>query len=140
MIIADVLAAGDPTVYDWIHKREEEKKISDKSRNGRPPSITEEDEIQIYLDNCPVHKSKLVKLWLSLHPKVKSRWMPPYSPNWNSQEPVLCYDLKKFLNNHKFTDGKQLAMQLSWFVRRLKPGSKKNVDSPIYDFRISADF
>ena len=30
-------------------------------------------EIWIYLDNGPVHRSKLVKLWLLAHPKIKVR-------------------------------------------------------------------
>ena len=88
-------------------------------------------EIWIYLDNGPVHKSKLVKLWLSLHPKVKLRWMPPYSPDLNPQELVWCHDRRKFLNNHEFGDGKRLAMELSWFVRRLKPDVVKSVASLI---------
>lgn len=88
-------------------------------------------EIWIYLDNGPVHKSKLVKLWLSLHPKVKLKWMPPYSPDLNPQELVWCHDRRKFLNNHEFGDGKRLAMELSWFVRRLKPDVVKSVASLI---------
>ena len=88
------------------------EKVADAYRNKR--------EIWIYLDNGPVHKSKLVKPWLSLHPKVKLRWMPPYSPDLNPQELVWCHDLRKFLNNHEFEDGKQLEMKLSWFVRRLE--------------------
>ncbi len=88
-------------------------------------------EIWIYLDNGPVHKSKLVKLWLSLHPKVKLRWMPPYSPDLNPQELVWCHDRRKFLNNHEFADARQLAMRLSWFVRRPKPETVKSVASLI---------
>lgn len=44
--------------------------------------------IWIYLDNGPAHKSKLVKLWLLLHQKVKLRWMPAHSPDLNPQELV----------------------------------------------------
>ncbi len=88
-------------------------------------------EIWIYLNNGPVHKSKLVKLWLTLHPKVKLRWMPPYSPDLNPQELVWCHDRRKFLNNHEFDYEKQLAMKLSWFVRRLKPDVVKGVASLI---------
>ena len=88
-------------------------------------------EILIYLDNGPVHKSKLVKLWLTLYPKVKLRWMPPYSPDLNPQELVWCHDRRKFLNNHEFDYEKQLAMKLSWFVRRLKPDVVKGVASLI---------
>ena len=99
------------------------EKVANTYRNKR--------EIWVYLDNGPVHKSKLVKLWLSLHPKVKLRWMPPYSPDLNPQELVWCHDRRKFLNNHEFADGKQLAMKLSWFVRHLKPDVVKSVASLI---------
>ena len=88
-------------------------------------------EIWIYLDNGPVHRSKLVKLWLSLHPKIKFRWLPPYSPDLNPQELVWCHDRRKFLNNKEFADARQLAMRLSWFVRRLKPEMVKSVASLI---------
>ena len=99
------------------------EKVANTYRNKR--------EIWVYLDNGPVHKSKLVKLWLSLHPKVKLRWMPPYSSDLNPQELVWCHDRRKFLNNHEFADGKQLAMKLSWFVRHLKPDVVKSVASLI---------
>lgn len=36
-------------------------------------------EIWTYLDNGPVHKSRLFKEWLKSHPNVKVRWMPSYS-------------------------------------------------------------
>ncbi|MCL5105930.1 MAG: IS630 family transposase [Candidatus Marsarchaeota archaeon] len=88
-------------------------------------------EIWIYLDNGPVHKSELVKLWLSLHPKFKVKWMPLYSPNLNPQELIWCHDRQKFLNNREFINRKQLAMKLSWFVRRLKPETVKSVASLI---------
>ena len=90
------------------------KKVADAYQNKL--------EIWIYLDNGPVHKSELVKPWLSLHPKVELRWMPPYSPDLDPQELVWCHDLRKFMNNHEFEDGKRLAMELSWSMRRLKPG------------------
>ena len=98
-------------------------KVLKKYRNKR--------EIWIYLDNGPVHKSKLVKLRLSLHPKVKIRWMPSYSPDLNPQELMWCHDRRKFLNNHEFTDGKQLAMKLSWFVKKLEPRVVRSVCSLI---------
>ena len=99
------------------------EKVANAYRNKR--------EIWVYLDNGPVHRSKLVKLWLLTHPKIKVRWLPPYSPDLNPQELVWCHDRRKFLNNHEFADGKQLAMKLSWFVRRLKPDTVKSVASLI---------
>lgn len=88
-------------------------------------------EIWIYLDNGPVHRSKLVKLWLLAHPRIKVRWLPPYSPDLNPQELVWGHDRRKFLNNQEFIDARQLAMRLSWFVRRLKPEMVKSVASLI---------
>ena len=52
-------------------------------------------EIWVYLDNGPVHRSKLVNLWLLAHPKIKVRWLPPYSPDLNPQELVWCHDRRK---------------------------------------------
>ena len=99
------------------------EKVANAYRNKR--------EIWVYLDNGQVHKSKLVKLWLLAHPKIKVRWLPPYSPDLNPQELVWCHDRRKFLNNHEFADARQLAMKLSWFVRRLKPEMVKSVASLI---------
>lgn len=89
------------------------------------------EEIWIYLDNGPVHKSRLLKEWLKAHQKVKIRWMPPYSPNLNPQELIWGYDRRKFLDNCVFTNERQLRMKLSWFVRRMKPDIVKSVASLI---------
>ncbi|EQD56667.1 transposase [mine drainage metagenome] len=88
-------------------------------------------EIWLYLDNGPVHKSRLVKMWLELHPKVKVRWMPPYSPDLNPQELVWNYDRRKYLNNRVFANAMQLRMGLNWFVRRLQPSTVRSVASLI---------
>ena len=88
-------------------------------------------EIWIYLDNGPVHKSKLLKEWLKAHQKIKIRWMPPYSPNLNPQEYIWGYDRRKFLNNCVFTNTKQLRMKLDWFVRRMEPDVVRSVASLI---------
>jgi len=88
-------------------------------------------EIWIYLDNGPVHRSKLVKEWMIMHPRIKIKWLPPYSPDINPQELVWGYDRKKFLNNNEFVNGRQLAMKLSWFVRKLEPTLVRSVCSLI---------
>ncbi len=89
----------------------------------------DKDGVWIYLDNGPVHKSKLVRQWLAEHPNVKIRWMPPYSPALNPQELVGGTDRRKFLNNHQFDNARQLAMKLSWFVRKLEPTTVKRACS-----------
>lgn len=91
----------------------------------------DKEEIWIYLDNGPVHKSRLLKKWLEMHPKVKIKWMPSYSPDLNPQEQIWGYDRRKFLNNQVFTSARQLRMKLSWFVRRMKPDVVKRVASLI---------
>ena len=91
----------------------------------------EKDEIWIYLDNCAVHKSKLVKEWLKAHPKVRIRWMPSYSPSLNPQEAMWGYGRKKFLNNCVFDNARQLRMRFSWFIRRLEPSVVRSVASLI---------
>ena len=88
-------------------------------------------EIWIYLDNLPVHKSGLVKRFLDTHPRIKLRFMPPYSPDLNPQEQVWGYDRRKFLNNQVFTNARELRMRLSWFVRRLEPDVVRSVASLI---------
>jgi transposase len=88
-------------------------------------------EIWIYLDNGPVHKSKLVKKYMEEHPRIKLKFISPYSPDINPQEQIWNYDRKKFLNNNQFVNAKQLSMRLSWFVRRLKPDVVKSVASLI---------
>ncbi len=42
--IADILDVEESTVYDWIHRWEEERNISDKPRSGRPEKLTDKDE------------------------------------------------------------------------------------------------
>lgn len=88
-------------------------------------------EIWLYLDNGPVHKSKLVKAWLLLHQKLKIRWMPSYSPDLNPQELIWGYDRRKFLNNCVFANARQLRMKLDWFVRRMDPHTVRSVASLI---------
>ena len=44
VIIADILAVEESTVYDWIHQWEKERNVSDKPRSGRPLELTTEDD------------------------------------------------------------------------------------------------
>jgi transposase len=45
--VADIIAVEESTVYDWIHRWEAERSVSDKPRSGSPPKLTEEDEKEI---------------------------------------------------------------------------------------------
>lgn len=44
------------------------------------------DAILLYVDNARWHKSKIVRLYLSLQSRVDVRFIPPYSPNLNPVE------------------------------------------------------
>jgi putative transposase len=44
VIIADILDVEESTIYDWIHRWEIEKTVSDKPRSGRPEKLATEDE------------------------------------------------------------------------------------------------
>lgn len=94
-------------------------------------AYADKEEIWIYLDNGPVHKSKLLKKWLETHQKIRIKWMPSYSPNLNPQEQIWGYDRKKFLNNQVFANARELRMKMSWFVRRMEPDVVKSVASLI---------
>ena len=61
-------------------------------------------------------------------PSDKSKSGRP--PSFTEDE-KKCHGRRKFMNNHKFEDGKRLAMELSWFVRRLKPDVVRSVASLI---------
>ncbi len=45
--VANIMAVEESTVYDWIHRWEEERNVKDKPRSGRPEKITGEDEKEI---------------------------------------------------------------------------------------------
>lgn len=51
--IAAVLDVEESTIYDWIHRWEEERNVKDKPRSGRPEKLTKEDDkdLKDLLDN-----------------------------------------------------------------------------------------
>ena len=61
-----------------------------------------------YLDNPPVHRSKVLKKWLSKHPRVVLDYLPRYSPDINPQEQWWNYERAKLLNNHYFDSNRKL--------------------------------
>jgi len=44
------------------------------------------DTILLYVDNARWHKSKIVRLYLSLQSRINVQFIPPYSPNLNLVE------------------------------------------------------
>lgn len=85
--------------------------------------------ILLYLDNLPVHKSRVVKRFLKKHSNMQIRFMPPYSPELNPQEQWWNYERKKFLNNRNFSTTHQLATSMSWFVKRTPSNQIKSICS-----------
>jgi len=74
--------------------------------------------IWLYVDGCNVHKSKLVKQFLEMNPRLEIRFMPSYSPDMNPAELLWLLYRKKLLNNRYFKTTHELACNLHAFARR----------------------
>ena len=81
----------------------------------------------IYLDNTPVHRSKVLKKWLENHPKVVLKYLPRYSPDINPQEEWWNYERAKLLNNRYFGSNRKLDGAVRRFVRNTSPATVKSV-------------
>ena len=81
----------------------------------------------IYLDNPPVHRSKVLKKWLENHPKVVLKYLPRYSPDINPQEEWWNHERAKLLNNHYFGSNRKLDGAVRRFVRNTSPATVKSV-------------
>ena len=81
----------------------------------------------VYLDNPPVHRSKVLKKWLSDHPMVVLKYLPRYSPNINPQEDWWNYERAKLLNNHYFESNRRLNGAVGRFIRNTPSAIVKNV-------------
>lgn len=46
-LVAEIFCVDEETVRKWIHRWEEEKNLKDKPRDGRPPSLSDEDKKKI---------------------------------------------------------------------------------------------
>lgn len=71
----------------------------------------------IYLDNPPVHRSRVLKKWLAKHPRVVLDHLPRYSPDISAQEQWWNYEKAKLLNNHYFDSNRKLNGAVRRFVR-----------------------
>jgi transposase len=56
-------------------------------------------KIILYLDNVRFHHAKLLKNFLSVHPKLEIRYLPSYSPDFNPVERVWWYMRKSITHN-----------------------------------------
>ena len=81
----------------------------------------------IYLDNPPVHRSKVLKKWLAAHPRVVLKPLPRYSPDINPQEQWWNYERAKLLNNTYFVSNRRLGGAVQHFVRNTPPATVKSV-------------
>lgn len=59
-------------------------------------------KIYMILDNASHHHSKTVTLWLKKHRRLKTVFLPPYSPNLNLIERLWRFFHQKITNNHYF--------------------------------------
>lgn len=59
-------------------------------------------KIYFILDNASHHHSKAVTLWLKKHRRLKTVFLPPYSPNLNLIERLWRFFHMKVTNNHYF--------------------------------------
>jgi len=83
--------------------------------------------IYFFLDGFRIHRSKLVKDWIKLHPRLKLVFLPKYSPDLNLVEWLWNYSRKKFLNSRVFKSTRQLMSSFSWFIRKLDKATIRRV-------------
>lgn len=69
------------------------KKLEKKHHKGK---------IYLILDNASHHHAKGVKLWLKKHRRLKTIFLPTYSPNLNLIERLWRFFHQKVTNNHYF--------------------------------------
>ena len=81
----------------------------------------------VYLDNPPVHRSKVLKKWLADHPMVVLKYLPRYSQDINPQEEWWNYERAKLLNNTYFVSNRRLGGAVQHFVRNTPPATVKSV-------------
>jgi transposase len=78
------------------------------------PSVT---TIHIVLDNLRMHKGKLVKAWLTQHPRFQFHHPPVHCSWMNQVEQWFSILQRKRLGIVNFADKKELAERLDAFVR-----------------------
>lgn len=83
----------------------EEKTIDSKATIKLFKKLVKEHpkgKIYLILDNASHHHSKTVKLWLKKHRRLKTVFLPAYSPNLNLIERLWRFFHQKVTNNHYF--------------------------------------
>ena len=87
------------------------------------------EQIVLYIDNLPMHKSETVQEFLKEHPKLKVIFMPSYSPNLNPQEPWWKHLRQKLLYNSYFYTYRSLSLSIAHFTRLTSPEETMSVCS-----------
>lgn len=76
-------------------------------------------KIYLILDNASHHHSKVVTLWLKKHRRIKTVFLPPYSPNLNLIERLWRFFHMKVTNNHYFETYDEFRKTSLRFFRNL---------------------
>ncbi len=86
-------------------------------------------KIIMYVDNVRFHHAKLLKIFLTNHPKLEIRYLPPYSPDLNPVERVWWYMRKRITHNRYLSSIKErIAKFWRLFSQMLKPNDRlKNI-------------
>lgn len=82
-------------------------------------------KIILVLDNVRFHHAKLLKKWLTKHPKLQLVYLPPYSPELNPIERAWWYMRKKITHN-RFINSMKERKKAFWkmFSHFLKPNEE----------------
>ncbi len=93
-------------------------------------------KIYIISDNARYYNSRLLKEWLTHHPKIKWMPLPSYSPNLNLIERIWGFMKRERLNNYYFDTYQKFREALAEFFRNLSR-YKKELNSLItWNFQI----
>jgi putative transposase len=91
--------------------------------------------IDLIIDNSPVHHCKEVKDFLEKKPRIKIICLPKYSPEMNPKENFWNYIRKKFLNNKLFETVEEMAEEVEKFIKSIPKKVVKKICSYNYLLR-----
>jgi len=92
-------------------------------------------QINLVIDNSPIHHSKKVREFLEKHPRINIICLPKYSPEMNPQENFWNYVRKKFLNNKLFGSVEEMAEAVKNFIKSIPKKEVKSICSYEYLLR-----
>ena len=85
------------------------------------------DKTLICMDNGRVHHASKVDEFFRKHYKLKSMFLPPYSPDINPEEYMHNYLRNKLLRNHNFMSTKQIGHVIGSFVKQINSATVRSV-------------